>query len=49
VRGVLIDAPAWDAWVNITPIYDYVNLVNHAPELWGMMFAKTDKPRMART
>ena len=26
----------------------YVKLVNHAPELWGMMFAKTDKPRMAR-
>ncbi len=26
----------------------YVNLVNHAPELWGMMFAKTDKPKMAR-
>lgn len=26
----------------------YVRLVNHAPELWGMMFAKTDKPRMAR-
>ena len=26
----------------------YVNLVNHAPELWGMMFAKTDQPRMAR-
>jgi len=25
----------------------YVNLVNHAPELWGMMFAKTDKPKMA--
>jgi processive 1,2-diacylglycerol beta-glucosyltransferase len=27
----------------------YVKLVNHAPELWGMMFAKTDKPRTART
>ena len=27
----------------------YVQLVNHAPELWGMMFAKTDRPRMART
>jgi processive 1,2-diacylglycerol beta-glucosyltransferase len=26
----------------------YVQLVNHAPELWGMMFAKTDKPKMAR-
>ena len=26
----------------------YVKLVNHAPELWGMMFAKTDKPKMAR-
>jgi processive 1,2-diacylglycerol beta-glucosyltransferase len=26
----------------------YVNLVNHAPELWGMMFAQTDKPKMAR-
>ena len=26
----------------------YVKLVNHAPELWGMMFAKTDQPRMAR-
>ncbi len=26
----------------------YVELVNHAPELWGMMFAKTDQPRMAR-
>ena len=26
----------------------YVRLVNHAPELWGMMFAKTDKPGMAR-
>lgn len=26
----------------------YVRLVNHAPELWGMMFAKTDKPKMAR-
>jgi processive 1,2-diacylglycerol beta-glucosyltransferase len=25
----------------------YVKLVNHAPELWGMMFAKTDKPKMA--
>ncbi len=26
----------------------YVRLVNHAPELWGMMFAKTDKPQMAQ-
>ena len=26
----------------------YVQLVNHAPELWGMMFAQTDKPAMAR-
>ncbi len=26
----------------------YVKLVNHAPELWGMMFAQTDNPRMAR-
>jgi processive 1,2-diacylglycerol beta-glucosyltransferase len=26
----------------------YVRLVNHAPELWGMMFAKTDKPKVAR-
>jgi processive 1,2-diacylglycerol beta-glucosyltransferase len=26
----------------------YVKLVSHAPELWGMMFAKTDKPKMAR-
>ncbi len=26
----------------------YVRLVNHAPELWGMVFAKTDKPRMAQ-
>jgi processive 1,2-diacylglycerol beta-glucosyltransferase len=27
----------------------YINIVNHAPELWGMVFAKTDKPQMART
>jgi processive 1,2-diacylglycerol beta-glucosyltransferase len=27
----------------------YLRLVNHAPELWGMVFAKTDKPKMART
>jgi processive 1,2-diacylglycerol beta-glucosyltransferase len=27
----------------------YVRLVNHAPELWGMVFAKTDKPKAART
>jgi processive 1,2-diacylglycerol beta-glucosyltransferase len=26
----------------------YLRLVNHAPELWGMMFAKTDKPKTAR-
>jgi processive 1,2-diacylglycerol beta-glucosyltransferase len=26
----------------------YVKLVNHAPELWGMMFAKTDKPKAAQ-
>jgi processive 1,2-diacylglycerol beta-glucosyltransferase len=26
----------------------YVRLVNHAPELWGMVFAKTDQPRAAR-
>jgi processive 1,2-diacylglycerol beta-glucosyltransferase len=26
----------------------YVSLVNRAPELWGMMFAKTDKPALAR-
>src|SRR5512142_3454549 len=26
----------------------YVQIVNHAPELWGMMFAKTDKPKMAQ-
>jgi processive 1,2-diacylglycerol beta-glucosyltransferase len=26
----------------------YVKLVSHAPELWGMMFAKTDKPNRAR-
>ena len=26
----------------------YVKVVNHAPELWGLMFAKTDKPKMAR-
>jgi processive 1,2-diacylglycerol beta-glucosyltransferase len=25
----------------------YVKLVNHAPELWGMMFAKTDNPKLA--
>jgi processive 1,2-diacylglycerol beta-glucosyltransferase len=25
----------------------YVKLVNHAPELWGMMFAKTDNARTA--
>jgi processive 1,2-diacylglycerol beta-glucosyltransferase len=26
----------------------YVKLVNHAPELWGMVFAKTDRPKAAR-
>ena len=26
----------------------YMKLVNHAPELWGMVFAKTDKPKAAR-
>ena len=26
----------------------YIKLVNHAPELWGMVFAKTDKPKAAR-
>ena len=26
----------------------YIKLVNHAPELWGMVFAKTDKPKTAR-
>src|SRR5215472_6519869 len=26
----------------------YVKLVEHAPELWGMMFGKTDNPRVAR-
>jgi processive 1,2-diacylglycerol beta-glucosyltransferase len=26
----------------------YVKLVNHAPELWGMMFAKTDNPGLAK-
>jgi processive 1,2-diacylglycerol beta-glucosyltransferase len=26
----------------------YVRLVNHAPELWGMVFAKTDKPKAAQ-
>ena len=26
----------------------YLKLVNHAPELWGMVFAKTDKPKAAR-
>jgi processive 1,2-diacylglycerol beta-glucosyltransferase len=26
----------------------YMKLVNHAPELWGMMFAKTDRPKTAR-
>ncbi len=26
----------------------YVKLVTHAPELWGMMFGKTDNPELAR-
>jgi processive 1,2-diacylglycerol beta-glucosyltransferase len=26
----------------------YVKLVEHAPELWGMLFGKTDTPRVAR-
>ncbi|PYJ03051.1 MAG: hypothetical protein DME25_13700 [Verrucomicrobia bacterium] len=26
----------------------YVKLVEHAPELWGMMFKKTDNPKLAR-
>jgi processive 1,2-diacylglycerol beta-glucosyltransferase len=26
----------------------YVSIVKHAPELWGMMFAKTDHPDLAR-
>src|SRR5882762_5986692 len=26
----------------------YVKLVEHAPELWGMMFGKTDNPNVAR-
>jgi processive 1,2-diacylglycerol beta-glucosyltransferase len=26
----------------------YVKLVEHAPELWGMLFAKTDDPKVAR-
>ncbi|HVM50426.1 MAG TPA: UDP-N-acetylglucosamine 2-epimerase [Candidatus Acidoferrum sp.] len=26
----------------------YVKLVNHAPELWGMMFARSDQPKTAR-
>ena len=26
----------------------YVKLVEHAPELWGMLFAKTDSPSVAR-
>jgi hypothetical protein len=27
-RGVIVDAPTVDVWVNITPVYNYVNLVN---------------------
>jgi processive 1,2-diacylglycerol beta-glucosyltransferase len=26
----------------------YVKLVEHAPEIWGMLFGKTDNPRIAR-
>ena len=26
----------------------YVKIVEHAPELWGMMFGKTDNPKVAR-
>jgi processive 1,2-diacylglycerol beta-glucosyltransferase len=26
----------------------YVKLVNHAPELWGMVFSQTDNPKIAR-
>src|SRR2546426_2185228 len=26
----------------------YVKLVEHAPELWGLMFKKTDDPKLAR-
>src|ERR1043166_3558324 len=26
----------------------YLKLVERAPELWGMMFAKTDNPKLAR-
>ncbi len=26
----------------------YVQIVNHAPELWGMMFTQTDRPKVAR-
>jgi processive 1,2-diacylglycerol beta-glucosyltransferase len=26
----------------------YVKLVEHAPEVWGMMFGKTDQPKVAR-
>src|SRR6185295_9691063 len=26
----------------------YVKLVERAPELWGMLFAKTDNPKVAR-
>jgi processive 1,2-diacylglycerol beta-glucosyltransferase len=26
----------------------YVKLVEHAPELWGMLFSKTDNPKIAR-
>jgi processive 1,2-diacylglycerol beta-glucosyltransferase len=28
--------------------HGYVKLVEHAPELWGMLFAKTDDPKVAR-
>lgn len=29
-------------------VQGYVKLVEHAPELWGMVFKKTDNPRLAR-
>ena len=27
----------------------YVKMVEHAPELWGMVFKKTDNPKLVRT
>src|SRR5881392_365980 len=29
-------------------VQGYVKLVEHAPELWGMVFKKTDNPALAR-